>query len=75
MNADQIKSAVRNAIQAVADDMDLDLGVGPINGFDWAYLSGGYGNLNWGVGLTEYGNDDWSFDVALKIAPGMNTLD
>ncbi len=75
MNANQIKSAVRNAIQAVTDDMDLELGVGPINESDWAYLSGGYGLLNWEVGLTKYGNDDWSFDVALKIAPGMNTLD
>jgi len=58
MNANQIKSAVRNAIQAVTDDMDLELGVGPINESDWAYLSGGYGLLNWEVGLTKYGNDD-----------------
>ncbi|OCA63003.1 hypothetical protein A9R10_08175 [Aeromonas piscicola] len=66
MNADQIKSAVLSAMQVVTDEMGLELAVGPLNDLDWAYLSGGYGHLNWDAGLTEYGNKDWSFDVALK---------
>lgn len=75
MNADQIKSAVLNAIQTVTDDMGMGLGVGPLNQQDWNYLSGGYGLLNWDMGLTTYGNEEWSFDVALKLAPAMVTLD
>ena len=67
MNADQIKSAVLSAMQVVTDEMGLGLAVGPINELDWAYLSGGYGHLNWEAGLTEYGNMEWSFDVALKL--------
>lgn len=75
MNADQIKSAVLNAIQTVTDEMGMGLGVGPLNEQDWNYLSGGYGLLNWEMGLTRYGNEQWSFDVALKLAPTMATLD
>ncbi|MGU5794653.1 hypothetical protein ACFX5Z_18520 [Aeromonas dhakensis] len=67
MNADQIKSAVLSAIQVVTDEMGLELAVGPLNDLDWAYLSGGYGHLNWDAGLTEYGNKEWSFDVGLKL--------
>ena len=67
MNADQIKSAVLNAIQVVTDEMELQLAVGPLNDSDWAYLSGGFGHLNWDAGLTAYGNDEWSFSVALKL--------
>ncbi|MFQ2671493.1 MULTISPECIES: hypothetical protein [Aeromonas] len=75
MKADQIKSAVLNAIQTVTDEMGMGLGVGPLNQQDWNYLSGGYGLLNWEMGLTKYGNEEWSFDVALKLAPNMSTLD
>ncbi|WP_425858510.1 hypothetical protein ACPW74_00120 [Aeromonas sp. INTO2] len=67
MNADQIKSAVLSAMQVVTDEMGLGLAVGPVNELDWAYLSGGFGHLNWEAGLTEYGNMEWSFDVALKL--------
>ncbi len=74
MNADQIKSAVLSAIQVVTDEMGLELAVGPINGLDWEYLSGGYGHLNWEAGLTQYGNEDWSFDVALKLASDTRLL-
>jgi hypothetical protein len=74
MNADQIKSAVLNAIQVVTDELDLQLAVGPLNESDWAYLSGGFGHLNWDVGLTTYGNDEWSFSVALKLASDTRLL-
>ncbi|MFM4808825.1 hypothetical protein [Aeromonas hydrophila] len=74
MNADQIKSAVLSAMQVVTDEMDLGLAVGPLNPLDWAYLSRGYGHLNWDAGLTEYGNKEWSFDVALKLQEGTMEL-
>lgn len=75
MKIQQIKSAAINALQHWADEMQLNIGVGPIGEDDWIILSRGYGELNWETGLTKLANSNETFDIVFKSLPKLSAID
>ncbi|MBE0148295.1 hypothetical protein [Serratia sp. PL7] len=67
LSLDEISQAVRNNLQLIIDSQQLKLAVGPISEQDYRILSGGFGELEWDVGLCSYGNNPNRFEFCIKL--------
>ncbi|EPC5390101.1 hypothetical protein ACRZ2F_002131 [Serratia liquefaciens] len=67
LSLDEIGQSVRNNLQLIIDSQQLKLAVGPISDQDYRILAGGFGELEWDVGLCDYGNDPNHFEFCIKL--------
>ncbi|WP_024560185.1 hypothetical protein ACP26E_05285 [Franconibacter pulveris 601] len=67
LTLEEIGQSVRNNIQLVIDNYGLPLAVGPISDDDYRILSGGFGELEWGYALTQFGNDPDRYEFCIKL--------
>lgn len=67
LSLDEIGQSVRNNLQLIIDSQRLKLAVGPISDQDYRILTGGFGELEWDVGLCDYGNDPNHFEFCVKL--------
>lgn len=67
LTLEEIGQSVRNNLQLIIDSSGLKLAVGPIKDEDYKILCGGYGELEWDIGLNQYGNDPDRFEFCVKL--------
>lgn len=68
LTLEEIGQSVRNNIQLIIDSYGLPLAVGPISDDDYKILAGGFGELEWDFGLSQYGNSPDKYEFCIKLA-------